>query len=208
MDTQVGKAYHSFMSTASNTRAIEGLAARQQNCVNWMLLLLLFIFPRQQCIAADEPPDGPKRIFKDDFIENLIGDWKLTRKIRGNEVQNTVKVEWVLNHQFLQIHMKDITEPPTYEALVLIGYSYGDKQYIAHWCDTYGGKVSAIGYGKRSGDSIEFEFQYPDGPFYNTFAWDAKVKGWIFRMESQDKDGKRVFFAEDTLRRRMSSPQR
>jgi hypothetical protein len=152
-------------------------------------------------VAADEPPDGPKRIFKDEFIENLVGDWKLTRKIRGKEVQNMVKVEWVLNHQFLQLHMKDVAEPPTYEALVLIGYSYADKKYIAHWCDTYGGKFSAMGDGKRSGDSIEFAFQYPDGPFYNTFTWDAKAKGWTFRMESQNKEGKRVLFAEDILHR-------
>jgi hypothetical protein len=165
------------------------------------LLMCLLVSLCLSTLAADDPPDDPKRPFKDDFIENLTGDWKLTRKIRGQEVGNTVKVEWVLNHQFLQIRMKDVAEPPTYEALVLIGYSYADKKYIAHWCDTYGGKYSAIGYGKRSGDSIEFEFQYPDGPFYNTFTWDPKAKGWTFRMESQGKDGKRALFAEDTLRR-------
>jgi len=97
--------------------------------------------------------------------------------------------------------MKDVADPPEYEALVLIGYAYADKRYVAHWCDTYGGKFSALGYGKRSGDSIEFEFHYPDGPFYNTFTWDAKTKGWTFKMENQNKEGKRVLFAEDTLRR-------
>ena len=80
-------------------------------------------------------------------------------------------------------------------------WSDADKKYVAHWCDTYGGKFSAVGHGKRSGDSIEFVFQYPDGPFYNTFTWNAKAKGWTFRMESQGKDSKRVLFAEDTLRR-------
>ena len=164
-------------------------------------LLTFAIAPQQRCVAADDPPDGPKRVFKDDFIENLVGDWKLTRTVRGTEVKNAVKAEWVLNHQFLQVHMKDVANPPTYEALVLIGYSYADKQYVAHWCDTYGGKFSAKGFGKRTGDSIEFEFQYPDGPFYNTFKWDAKAKGWTCRMEAVGKDGKRALFAEDTLRR-------
>ena len=165
-------------------------------------LLALLITPQQRTIAAaDDPPDGPKRIFKDDFIQNLVGDWKLTRKIRGTEVQNTLKAEWVLNHQFLQLHMKDVAEPPAYEALVLIGYSYDDQKYIAHWCDTYGGKFSAIGYGKRSGDSIEFEFQYPDGPFYNTFTWDPKAKSWTFKMQNQNKEGQRTLFAVDTLHR-------
>ena len=126
---------------------------------------------------------------------------ELTRKIRGQEVENRVKALWVLNHQFLQLHMKDVADPPAYEALVLIGYAHVDKKYVAHWCDTYGGKFSAVGYGKRSGDAIEFEFHYPDGPFYNTFTWDAKAKRWTFRMESQNKNGKRALFAEDTLRR-------
>lgn len=167
------------------------------------IVLASFVIGRhQQTVGADNPPDGPKRIFKDAFIDNLSGDWNLTRKIRGQEVENKVKVEWVLNHQFLQIHMKDVADPPVYAALVLLGYAHADKKYVAHWCDTYGGKFSAVGYGKRSGDSIEFAFQYPDGPFYNTFTWDAKAKGWTFRMESQNKDGKRVLFAEDTLRRR------
>jgi hypothetical protein len=53
--------------------------------------------------------------------------------------------------QFLQIHMKDVADPPAYEALVLIGYAHADKRYVAHWCDTYGGKFSAVGHGRRSG---------------------------------------------------------
>jgi hypothetical protein len=151
---------------------------------------------------ADDPPDGPRRLFKDDFIENLVGEWKLTRTIRGKEVENSLKAEWVLNHQFLQLHMKDAADPPTYEALVLIGYKHAEKQYVAHWCDTFGGKLSGIGIGKRSRNSIEFEFQFPDAPFYNTFTWDPRDKAWTFRMENQNKDGKRVPFAQDNLRRR------
>ncbi len=166
-------------------------------------VLLLAASVLTNCSArAEEPPDGPKRIFKDGFIENLVGNWKLTRKIRGTQVGNTVKVKWVLNHQFLQLHMIDTASPPVYEALVLIGYSYADQHYVIHWCDNYGGKFSSLGYGKRSGDAIEFEFKDPDGSFFNTFIWHPKTKGWTFRMESQGKDGKRVLFAEDTLRRR------
>ena len=152
-------------------------------------------------VAGQEPVDGPKGVFRDDLIDKLAGDWKLTRKIRGRQVENTLKAEWVLKHQFLQLHMKDAADPPAYEAIVLIGYSYADKRYVAHWCDTYGGKFSAVGYGKRSGDSITFEFQYPDGPFFNTFTYDAKAGGWTFRMENQGKDGQRTTFATDTLRR-------
>ncbi len=150
---------------------------------------------------GEEPADGPKTIFRDPFMEKLAGDWKLTRAIRGKLVENRVKAEWVLNHQFLELHMMDVAEPPAYEAIVLIGYMHADKKYVIHWCDTFGGKLSAVGYGERHGDAIGFVFQYPDGPFYNTFSWDEKTGVWTSRMESQDSEGKRVLFAVDTLRR-------
>jgi hypothetical protein len=166
--------------------------------VRALALLLLFCFSA----AAEEPADGPKRIFRDPFIEQLAGEWQLKRQIRGRQVENTVKAGWVLNHQFLQLHMTDVAVPPAYEALVYIGYSHAEQRYVAHWIDVFGGKFSAIGYGKRSGDSIPFAFQYDDGPFHNTFKWDAAAQGWTFTMESVGKDGKRQLFAVDTLRRR------
>ncbi|HTO89042.1 MAG TPA: hypothetical protein VMR54_16090 [Thermoanaerobaculia bacterium] len=150
---------------------------------------------------AEEPSDGPNRIFRDDFIENLVGRWNLTREIRGKQVQNTLEATWILNHQFLQLHLKDVADPPAYEALALIGDIHADKRYVIHWCDTYGGKFSGVGYGMRSGNSIEFAFSDPEGSFFNTFTWDPAAKGWTFLMENGDKSGKRVFFAKDTLRR-------
>jgi hypothetical protein len=173
----------------------------RQSFLTGSLLLSLLMTRHPGSAAGAEPPDGPKRIFRDALLDNLAGHWNLTRKIRGKEVHNTVRVEWVLNHQFLQIHMKDAARPPAYEALVLIGYIHADNKYVAHWCDTYGGKFSAVGHGRRTASAIEFKFQYPDGPFYNTFTWDPKAKTWTFRMESQGKDGKRTLFAVDTLRR-------
>lgn len=142
------------------------------------------------------------RAFNDPFIERLAGDWTLTRQIRGKEVENTVHAEWVLNHQFLQVHMRDSAQPPAYEALIYVGYQHAEQRYVVHWLDVYGGKGSALGYGKRSGDSIEVAFQYEDGPFFNTLTWDTLGQGWTFKMESVDKDGKRQLFAIDTLRRK------
>jgi hypothetical protein len=65
--------------------------------------------------------------------------------------------------------MKDTALPSRYEAIVLIGYIYESAEYVAHWTDTFGGKFSAIGKGRRIGNSIEFRFEYPNGPFFNTF---------------------------------------
>lgn len=44
-------------------------------------------------------------------------------------------------------------------------------------------------------------FDYPDGPFFNTFEWNERDGTWTFRLESAGKDGARVPFAIDRLRR-------
>jgi hypothetical protein len=137
--------------------------------------------------------------FQDDLISNLEGTWRLGRQIRGTKVENQARASWILNHQFLQLHMKDVADPPKYEAIVLIGYVSSEKQYVAYWTDTYGAKVSAAGRGTRTGNSVEFRFEYPDGPFFNTFTWFPERREWEFRMESQGPSGARKLFAVDTL---------
>jgi hypothetical protein len=164
------------------------------------LLALAAIVLPLSALAAD-PVDGPKARFDDPFISRLEGRWDILRRIRGTEVRNTLVASWALNHQFLQLHMKDVKDPPAYEAIVLIGYVHATKEYVAHWTDTFGGKFSAVGRGKREGDAIAFRFEYPDGPFFNTFEWDAARQGWTFRLETQDAKGERRLFALDTATR-------
>ncbi|HSY51946.1 MAG TPA: DUF1579 family protein [Thermoanaerobaculia bacterium] len=136
------------------------------------------------------------------MLDNLTGKWALTREIRGKTVENAVDAEWMFNHQFLRIHMKDVATPPTYEVMVFIGYDNTSERYVAHWLDIYGGRFSeTLGYGRRSGNSITFTFEYPDGPFHNKFVWDPSDKHWQFRMEGKDAAGNWKPFATDTLRK-------
>lgn len=60
-------------------------------------------------------------------------------------------------------------------------------KYVAHWTDTFGGKFSAMGTGTRTGNSVEFRFEYPEGPFFNTFSWAAEQAQWTFRGESRGR---------------------
>ncbi|HTS22511.1 MAG TPA: hypothetical protein VMN79_11975 [Casimicrobiaceae bacterium] len=60
-------------------------------------------------------------------------------------------------------------------------------------------RAAALGRGTRTGNSIEFRFDYPEGPSFNTFVWLPESDQWLFRMESQAADGKRQAFATDTL---------
>jgi hypothetical protein len=87
-----------------------------------IVLLPYLVFADARQLTAQETLDGRNRVFRDELLDNLVGDWKLTRKIRGQSVENSVRAEWTLNHQFLLVHMKDVSNPPSYEAMVFIGY--------------------------------------------------------------------------------------
>jgi uncharacterized protein DUF1579 len=157
---------------------------------------------------AQERVNDPDRIFRDELLDNLTGEWKLIRKIRGRLVENSVNVDWVLNHQFLRIHMRDVAAPPAYEAMVFIGYDNVDKRYVVHWLDAFGGGFSqTLGYGSRSGNSMKLLFAYPDGPFVNTLTWNPETKTWHFLMQQKQPDGKWTIFAEDDLSRVSSKKQ-
>lgn len=92
--------------------------------------------------------------------------------------------------------MKDVNSPPNYEAMIFIGYDNTSERYVAHWMDVFGGRFSeTLGYGTRSGNAIKFVFEYPDGPFTNTFTWNPETKTWIFLMEQKDQTGKWKVFA-------------
>jgi hypothetical protein len=157
-------------------------------------------------LTAAANAQGPKGSVEDPFLDNLVGRWDIERKMRGTVVHNSLDVEWVLQHHFVRLHMKDLADPPKYEAIVLIGFDPAAGRYVAHWTDNFGAQYSAIGYGKRSGDVVEFAFQYPDGPFYNTFTWNPGSRTWKMLLENGASDGKRSLFAEEVVRRADTSP--
>ena len=44
----------------------------------------------------------------------------------------------MLQHGFVQLHMRDVKEPSEYEALVLIGYQEKADRFVAYWCNSLG----------------------------------------------------------------------
>ena len=152
--------------------------------------------------SKPEPLDGPNRPLKDDLLDNLEGQWKLKGTIVGHPGDADMDAVWVLNHQFLKIHEKGtapIPGRPTYEADIYVGYDNASERYVIHWIDIYGGRFSeTLGYGTRSGNGIKFVFEYPDGPFHNTFTWNPETKTWRLLLEQKNENGKWGVFADRT----------
>jgi len=145
--------------------------------------------------------DGRQRIFQDSLVDRLAGDWIMSGTVGKKAVTYRVHAEWMLNHQFLRVGMRDTAKPPDYEAHVYIGRDNTSERYVAHWLDVFGGRWSeTLGYGTRTGTAIEFVFEYPDGPFHTTFTWDGK-SGWTVLMRQRGPSGEWQTFGQWTLRR-------
>ena len=162
------------------------------------IMALLFSFMCAPAVAQS-PRD---QVFKDDLLDNLVGEWKLVRKMQGRVTENVVKADWVLNHQFFRIQMRDIENPPAYEATVFIGWDPTEERYVVHWLDLFGGRSSqTLGYGTRNGNTIKFTFAYPDHPIVNTFSWNPEARTWNFVMQQKNPNKSWSVFAEDNLSR-------
>jgi hypothetical protein len=65
------------------------------------------------------------------------------------------------------------------------------ERYVIHWIDVFGGRFAeTLGYGQRTGNSIRFVFEYPDGPFCSTLTWKPAERKWQFVLESKNNRGK------------------
>ena len=145
--------------------------------------------------------DGPERPFQDSLVDQLAGQWFMGGNMGRQQVGYTVTAEWVLNHQFLRFAMRDTSRTPSYEAHVYIGRDNTSDRYVAHWIDVFGGRWSeTLGYGLRTGNTIEFLFEYADGPFRTAFTL-VSPGVWTVQMRQRAGTGPWRPFAQYSLRR-------
>lgn len=165
-------------------------------------LIISFTIP---LVAQTSPPiDGVSAVLSDPLLDKMVGHWTMSGKLLGKPATHTVDVEWVLNHQFLEIHEVGPIDPktgkPDYEAMPMIGYDNMSERYVAHWIDVYGGRFSeTLGYGKRTGNEIDLVFEYPDGPFHTNLIWDEAHGQWHWQMTQKTASGQWKPFADLVL---------
>ena len=135
-----------------------------------------------------------------DLADHVTGDWNLTGQVMGQQAHHKVHAEWMLNRQFLRIDEDTVPDAPQserrYNAVWFLGYDSVSERYVVHLLDGLGARFSeTLGYGIRSGNQLQFVFEYPDGPFHTTFQWNPETKQWKWLMEQKGNDGKWESFA-------------
>jgi hypothetical protein len=147
--------------------------------------------------------------FEDFLLDRLIGTWVLQGTIGGQKTTHDVVAEWILGHEYVQLHEVSnetgATGKPAYEAIVFIGWDQALGQYACLWLDSTGGgglNGQAIGHARRAGSEIAFLFKGQDGSlFHTTFAYDKPSDTWQWLMDGEER-GKLQPFARVKLTRK------
>jgi hypothetical protein len=153
---------------------------------------LFFVLFLSLELATAQPPPA----LQDPFLDNFVGDWRVERKKgNGQTVQTSVHVEWVLRHQFIQLHYGSALAATEYEAFVFIGFDAAAKNYVCHWMDIFGGSFSELGLGKIDQKLPAIEFRF-GGDLTNKFTFDRQTKTWTSLIRQTEK-GEWKTFAEE-----------
>lgn len=130
------------------------------------------------------------------LLAALDGHWTMVGDVMGKPVQYDMEAFPTLQGAFTEVHMNDVEVPSQYEARVFIGINKGNK-VIVHWLDSTGagGSVPA-GTGTISGNTIVFQFPYPDGSFRDTLTYLPASSSWTLIIEAQKPDGSWQHFAK------------
>jgi hypothetical protein len=132
----------------------------------------------------------------DPLLDRLIGTWVLRGDIAHKLVTHTVKVQWVLAHQYIQIRETSRSKTPggapEYAAIVYIGWDPELKQYSCLWLDTTGGNGLvgwALGHAEAAPNKLAFLFSDKSGDpsTHNTFAYDRMTNTWRWTIDNVDK---------------------
>ena len=144
----------------------------------------------------------------DSLFDRLIGHWVLRGTIAHKETTHDVTFEWMLGHEYIQMHEvsreRAAGGEPAYEAVVLFGRDPRTGEYGCLWLDNTGAgafDAQGIGRGTVAGDSIPFLFRYtPTDRFHTTFVYDRRTDSWQWHMDN-DSSGVRRPFARVALTR-------
>lgn len=157
-------------------------------------------------LLAATPAFAQQATFADPLVDHLAGKWVLTGQMDKGPVTHDLTAEWVLAHQYLEIHEtsreKNKDGSLVYQATVFIGWDAGKKIYDVVWLDDYGSiSTQSLGYATPNGNSLAFVFHNRDdaGGFHTTFTWHPENGTWSMDMDNVTTAGKTETFSRTTL---------
>jgi hypothetical protein len=134
---------------------------------------------------AEDTADGR---FHDDLLNHLVGKWDATSIVHGQKFTINLEAEWVLNHQYLHIHLKSLEVIPwlkgPFEGQFFFGYNQMNKQYTVQEMTVHGtnGLYEGFCYGYRSGNEFKAVAKVgTDSLTAQSFTWEPGSGTWSIK---------------------------
>ena len=134
---------------------------------------------------AQNPEDTTDGRFHDDLLNHLVGKWDAAAIVHGQKFTLNLEAEWVLNHQYLHIHLKSHEVIPwlkvPFEGEFFFGYNQTNKQYTVHEMTVHGtsGPYEGFCYGYRSGNEFKAVAKFSaDSITVQSFVWEPASGSW------------------------------
>ncbi len=130
--------------------------------------------------SAEDTTDGR---FHDDLLNHLVGKWNVTSIAHGKPFTAVVEVDWVMNHQYLHIHLKSNEIVPWFHVPMefeeFIGYNHNRKRYVVHGMSIEGDEDPFEGflYGYRTGNEFKTVAKFGvDSLIVQRFSWQTAYR--------------------------------
>jgi len=152
------------------------------------------------CFASfsQNAADTTDKRFHDDLLDHLVGNWHDTAVAHGSVFTSEVDANWVLNHQYLLIHLKSNEVVPWWHVQMeydeYIGYNHYQQRYIVHGMSIEGDEDLSEGfsYGYRNGNDFKTITKFSaDTNIVQHFIWKPVSNTWLIqsRPEINGKEG-------------------
>lgn len=144
------------------------------------------------------------------LMEDMVGEWRMTGTIAGEQVTHDVSAEWILGRRYVRIHEvsreRDESGALAYEAWIDIAWDAENAEYVVMWLDNTGTTNFAeegVGHGMPDGDRIPFVWHLADGTgIRNTFEYDREGDTWSWTIDNVGDSGRSDPFASLRLERK------
>jgi len=142
--------------------------------------------------------DTTDKRFHDDLLDHLVGNWHDTAVAHGSTFTSEIDVRWVLNHQYLVIHLKSNQVIPWWgvemEYYEYIGYNHYHKRYTVHGMSIEGDEdlSEGFGYGYRNGNEFKTINKFSsDTSVIQRYTWQSETNTWRIQStpEINGKEG-------------------
>jgi len=146
------------------------------------------------CVStlAQNSQDTTDRRFHDDLLDHLVGTWNVTSIAHGSPFTSVIDVNWVLNHQYLLVHLKSNEIIPWWhvqmEYYEYIGYNHYQKHYTVHGMSIEGDEdlSEGFGYGYRNGNEFKTVAKFSaDTNIVQYFIWQPQTNTWSIQSREQ-----------------------